>query len=377
MISSDTHKLEQVLTNVMNNIAQGVVMFDSTKKLVVWNDQYKNILQFPDEILKAGRPNWDLANFLAKRGDFGDGDPDTLTEERLEMLWGGKSTRSTIKICEQKSYDVRFISTPDFGLVITYTDVTAEIANQAELQIQKDTLADLIDHKDHLFSVIGHDLKNPFGTVISFNELLLLKAKDIEERDNLDKVQEYAQIIHDGAKAANTLLDDLLTWARKQINHLPFAPKDHEINPILDKVIEIYSSDLKHKNINIHRNGNNVTAFIDVDMISTVARNIIGNAIKFSHPGGAITIEVRELENKIHLSFRDKGVGMPDAKIRSFNSLNTLESTPGTIGEMGSGFGLAIAKDYVAKHKGSIEIESEIGKGTIFRIILPKAQNTT
>jgi PAS domain S-box-containing protein len=135
----------ELLHNILDHIIQGVVMFDNARRLVIWNKQYESILKFPEGFLNVGMSNFELAHFLAKRGDFGAGDPETLTDERLDLLWSGTTKHAGITVLGAYSYDVMFESTNDDGLVITYTDITERQRTEEALKTSEERFRDFAD----------------------------------------------------------------------------------------------------------------------------------------------------------------------------------------------------------------------------------------
>ena len=119
-LTSESEHVSQVLKNV----AQGVVMFDGSQRLLIWNDQYQQVFRFPEGFLRVGLSHWELVLYLAKRGDFGEGDPEKLTVARLDLLWSGDEARNEVTIREEMVYEVLFQRTDDGGLVVTYADIT-------------------------------------------------------------------------------------------------------------------------------------------------------------------------------------------------------------------------------------------------------------
>ncbi len=114
----------ELLSTVLESVGHGIVMFDGSRRLLVWNDRYQQVLQLPEGFLQVGLSNWEMALYLAKRGDYGEGDPEKLAAERLNLLWNGDEARSEITIRNENIYDVLFQRTNDGGLVATYTDIT-------------------------------------------------------------------------------------------------------------------------------------------------------------------------------------------------------------------------------------------------------------
>ena len=166
---------------VLENIIQGVVMFDAAQKLEVWNRHYQQILQFPEGYLKTGMSNYELALFLAEKGAFGPGDPDLLARERIKLIWGPSETRTSITIANDRAYEVLCKRTEAGGLVITYTDVTEREQALKELD-------DLNHQKDRFLMVVAHDLKSPFNGLLGYTDLLDENWEQLSEADARDYI---------------------------------------------------------------------------------------------------------------------------------------------------------------------------------------------
>jgi len=136
----------QLLSQVLDTVAQGVVKFDSDRKLAVWNRQYQDMLGLPDGLMRIGRSNLDLALYLAKHGSYGGGDVESLVEERLQSLWSGTASRTEVSFGDNRTFDIAAEPTNDGGLVITYTDITDIKEAQAELEENRQVLRDVLDN---------------------------------------------------------------------------------------------------------------------------------------------------------------------------------------------------------------------------------------
>ena len=231
----------------------------------------------------------------------------------------------------------------------------------------KDLLAANAD-KDRLFSIIAHDLKNPFNSILGFSGLLMRKVDNPVAAD----VQKYATHINTSASQTMLLLDNLLDWARLQRGKLLCAPRDLSMKDTVHGVAEQAEEMAAIKDVRIIQQvPDALMVRADEDMLKTILRNLLGNAIKFSNPGGQVTISGEEKGGEIHISVADKGIGISKEDLPRLFDENTKRSKEGTQNEKGTGLGLVLCREFVEKHGGKIWVESEPGKGSVFTFSLP------
>lgn len=243
--------------------------------------------------------------------------------------------------------------------------------SKEDLDVKNRQLEKLNTDKDRFMRVLAHDLKSPFNSLVGFSNLL------IEQIDFYDKNEIKKMLITMKSVSENTysLLLDLLLWTKSQAGNLPFNPEN--ISPV-----EICKSSIKHleqpaikKDLSIeYKDTENTRVFADENMIKTVFRNLISNAVKFTERGGAITVSSSESSGMGEITVRDTGVGIPPEDIDKLFDISDLHTTPGTESEQGSGLGLLLCKEFVEKHGGKIRVESELGKGSAFIFTLPLAE---
>ncbi len=230
-------------------------------------------------------------------------------------------------------------------------------------------LKELNSNKDKLFSIIAHDLKSPFTSLLGFSELI------VSEIDNLskDQLKEYLGNIQGSLNNLLNLLNNLLQWSRVQTNSIEFTFRHIKLYEISEKVIALLKGNAIKKNIKIiNQIDIFAVVFADSFTISLVIQNIISNAVKFTNPGGAIILSAEDSEDFVKVKISDNGVGMDKDSVKKIFARNEHHSTLGTAKETGTGLGLMLSKDFVEKNGGKIEVESEVGKGTTFSIYLPK-----
>jgi signal transduction histidine kinase/ligand-binding sensor domain-containing protein len=237
-----------------------------------------------------------------------------------------------------------------------------------ELQIQKEELKKINHTKDKLFSLIAHDLKNPFNAITGFGNLLLEYFDKYTDEKKIELIK-YMTL---ASENANELLDNLLQWSRASINKLQYTPELFDINTLINDAINIIRLSAKNKQINIkHQNNEEVLVVADRNMINTVLRNLITNGIKFTPNGGEIIINHYTENQKLHIEITDNGIGMSQDTIDKLFKFEDHFTTYGTDGEKGTGIGLILCKEFINKHHGEIFIDSVPEKGTKFTIVLP------
>jgi two-component system, sensor histidine kinase and response regulator len=222
--------------------------------------------------------------------------------------------------------------------------------------------------KDKFFSIIAHDLKNPFNSILGFSALLIEEFKELSEEKKL----EFIVAIHDSSRRIYVLLENLLEWASTQTGNIRFHPEVFNLNEVFETNYALIRNKFEEKGIRFSKDlPNHTQVFADYNMISTVIRNLMGNAIKFTEKG-EIKATVKPFNKHLEVSISDSGIGIP-AKIQAgIFEIDHKKSTAGTRGEKGSGLGLLICKEFVLKNGGEIFVTSEEGKGTTFTFTLPR-----
>jgi signal transduction histidine kinase len=226
----------------------------------------------------------------------------------------------------------------------------------------------LINTKDKFFSIIAHDLRSPFNAIIGFSELLTEQIR----KKNYENIEEYAVIIQNSSERTMDLLKNLLDWARLQTGKIEFIAVDFLLNDLVTETIALLNDAASQKSIQILNTINQeITIHADRSMIGTIVRNLISNAIKFTNPGGKITISTEENQNEMVFSVKDNGIGISKVdQLRMFRIEENF-TVKGTQNEKGTGLGLILCKEFIEKYSGKIWVESEEGVGSIFSFTLP------
>ncbi len=240
-------------------------------------------------------------------------------------------------------------------------------ARTRELLYNNAELEKINQTKDKLFSIISHDLRSPFAGVLGILELLSDKETEMEEH----RKQELLVMAKNSAESTFELLENLLTWAHSQMKKTVSKPLKQNLAPVLNKNVELRRVSAQQKEIEIHKDfPEQLEAKFDFDMVNTVVRNLLNNAVKFTHPGGKIFVTAFRNQHEVEINIADTGIGidMEDATNLFYND---NISRKGTLGEKGTGLGLIICREFIEKNYGKIRAFPNQPKGTVFSFTLP------
>lgn len=244
-------------------------------------------------------------------------------------------------------------------------------AKNKEIKQKAESLSELVATKDKLFSIIGHDLKNPFNAIMGFSNLL---TDDYENLSDEQRIK-YLNHISNATNKATNLLENLLIWSSSQKGEIKIKLEEIGVEECINEQVEIYKNAIKHKNITIENKVNTQQKIMsDRNMVCLVFRNILNNAVKFSNKEGKIFIGFQQDSNYVTISIKDEGVGMNEEVLQNLFSLKHNITTKGTLDETGTGLGLVICKEFIDKLNGKIWAESEENNGSTFYFSLPISQ---
>ncbi len=247
---------------------------------------------------------------------------------------------------------------------------TDELRTKNEkIEQQNKQLDETLNLKDRIMSIIAHDLRNPITAIVGNLSLLTNQNRTFNQEEQNQKVQQTFK----SAKRLQDQMENLLEWARIQNNSILFSPSDYYLDALTKESVTLLQNLLDEKEINVTlENKSKHSAHIDQRMVSSIIRNLLNNAIKFTPKGGNINIEIHEQENQVIWSISDNGIGMDEIQIKKLTEENHLDSTFGTNNEKGSGLGLMICHDFIVKNNGEWQINSQKGEGTTFTLQFPK-----
>jgi two-component system sensor histidine kinase/response regulator len=301
--------------------------------------------------------------------------------DNIRDLIAGKSNNNMREYLSVKKDGTRFYievnSTVLFNsngspasILFAERDITER--KRAELIIQKQygQLKELNSAKDKFFSIIAHDLKSPFQSLLGSSELLAKELGSLSQ----EEIISFSRGLYDSLKNLYDLLENLLNWSMMQRNMIENKPVNLNLKQIVNTVAEITNQSISKKSLSFFNNvDEGAFAYADSLMINSVIQNLIINAIKFTPKRGSITISSCIKDNFVHVTVQDTGVGIEPDKSSKLFDFNTLFTTVGTAGEKGTGLGLPLCKEFIERNGGKIRVESELGKGSKFTFTLPIA----
>jgi PAS domain S-box-containing protein len=251
---------------------------------------------------------------------------------------------------------------------VTVVDITDRKHAEEKLKENDMILKVLNADKDRFISILAHDLKSPFSSLLGFSDLL----KENLRKYDMDEIETRVNIINLSAQNTFNLLEDILMWAQTQAGKIPYMPHKLSFTDICNQVVEILKPNANAKNITItHYAAAEVTVFADSDILKTILRNLVSNAIKFTNPGGQVNIYAINSQANVTISVSDNGIGIPPCIVSKLFDISQSHTTNGTANETGTGLGLLLCKEFVEKHDGKIWVESKEGKGSDFKFSLP------
>ena len=237
-----------------------------------------------------------------------------------------------------------------------------------ELEESQKDLIELNESKDRFFSIISHDLRSPFTSLVGLSDFIVQDFDSIEKEDLREAIFSFNR----NTKNILSFLENLLSWARIQMNKQEIHISSVNLLEIILNVIEIFKLNIKNKKLTVEKNiDENIHLFVDENMINTAVRNIVSNSIKFTSDGGELKFSAAVAGDTCEVKISDTGMGMEEEKLAELFKLDSIKSSPGLKGEKGTGLGLLLTKDLVEANGGSISVNSELNKGTTFILNLP------
>lgn len=360
---------EVKLKKIIDQITDGIIIYEQSGKIIIWNSGAEKITGIKREDALGQllyELQYDILHGIYKnkgliRKMFDEvvnmTNPaalNNLFENNIYVKGKGVRTLQAIVFPIELEADKRL-----FGSVIRDITEMKKIENQ---------LRDLNATKDKIFSIIAHDLRTPFSSIIGFTDLLL---NNFDKYDS-DRVKKILQYINLSAKPTLDVLTNLLNWVSVQTGQLGFQPEKCRLKLLVKEVIEILTPTATIKNIMLSYNiPEDFEVYADVNMLKSVVQNLITNSIKFSHAGGSVDVRVLNKGEFIEFEISDEGVGINEKQKEALFLINSQKSTTGTSGEKGSGLGLILCKEFIEKHGGKIHVESRQESGSRFVFTIP------
>lgn len=237
-----------------------------------------------------------------------------------------------------------------------------------KLEKSEEDLLRMVQTKDKLFSIIAHDLRNPFTALTGLTDILQRNSHSIDPHE----IAEYAAMINDSSHKLLSLIENLLQWTKSQTGRLNLVPREISLKSLTDEVLKIYLTQADSKEIRLNNDiADNISVFADYETLSVIIRNLVSNGIKYTEKGGDVTLSAYQINENTVFKVSDTGIGMGTGILGRLFKIENGFTTEGTNHEAGTGLGLIICKEFIECNGGTIGVESSIGKGTTFTVTLP------
>ena len=341
------------------------IVVHKDKKVVLYNSAVQKYLKPEAENSIINKPIMDFIHPVS--ADIAEKRISTMMENRIDL--GSADEKFVTPSGDIVDFEVSSVPIDYLGekaVLVILNDITER--NETE-----NKLKELIATKDKFFTIIAHDLKNPFHQILGFAEMLLT---DIDTYD-IAQIKKITKYLNTSAENGYKLLENLLEWSKAQTGRIKFEPQKLCLHNIIREEIENFNPNAIKKDILLINNIvsiENQCVVADKDMLRTVFRNLISNAIKFTFPLGKISFSVKSTEDFYEISITDTGIGIPTEIIDKIFKVEESISTPGTNNEHGTGLGLVLCREFIEKNGGKISVESKVGKGSTFKFTLLKCK---
>ena len=363
LIVDDIAKNIQVIGSVLRNEGYKMEFATDGKKALSWTEKKDFDLILLD-IMMPEMDGFEVCKQLkkdARRKDI-----------PIIFLTAKTDTENIVKGFELGAVD--YITKP-----FNSAELIARVKTHIKQKYAEQQLRELNATKDKFFSIIAHDLKSPFNSLIGFSKILYKNSSELKNGER----EKYTELIYKVSQQTYNLLENLLLWSRSQTGRIKCSPKTINLNDIITENIDLHINIAKSKNIKLNNYiSNDITVYVDKEMISTTIRNLISNALKFTKTGGEVNISTISKNRFVEIIIADNGVGIAKEDISKLFKIDVSYSTMGTAKEKGTGLGLILCKDFVNQNGGEISVESELenlpaGKagGTKFIFTLPEGKN--
>jgi len=345
------------LENVFSSMTVGIVITDEEKCLVTFNPPALEI--FPD--LSAGmkgKPVDPIFSALPCLAELTDG-----YQTDIEISQHGAIRYFHLQVVAVRAKHDRLT-----GWVVIFNNITERKLKETELLVAEKKLKDLNASKDKFFAIIAHDLRNAFHLIINMADMV----SDNIQKDDKEAALRKSRIIYDTSVTTYSLLQNLLDWALMQLKGVPFKPADLFLADLVDTEFMNLKTLAEQKELVVQSSvEGSLKINGDREMLKTVLRNLISNAIKYSHPGGMIRINGTINQGLVTVEVSDEGIGMTSEEKNKLFKIESYLSKKGTAAENGTGLGLKLCKEFIRTHGGDIWVTSETGKGSTFYFTVP------
>lgn len=364
----ELYKSEEKYRLLINNQGEGIGMVDPEDRFLFANPRAEEIFGIPSGKLEGKS----LFDFVGTEGR-------KRIEEQTDRRKQGKRDTYELEIrrADGEKRQILVTASPQYqdgiykGCFAVFRDVTEWRTSEETLRRSADELRKANESKDKFLSIIAHDLKNPLNSILISSDLLL---KDYFDYDK-EEVLTFIRMINDSSRQAHNLLENLLNWSRVQSGRMEMDPAGIDASKIVDAILRLYENTAREKNISLSAKVPKGTlVYGDSNMISTILRNLVSNAIKFTRPRGKVSVSSRNSKHFTDILVSDNGIGIPEDLLEKLFMIDENTTRTGTANEEGTGLGLVLCKEFAEKNNGTISVSSKPGKGSTFTLRLPRPE---
>lgn len=264
------------------------------------------------------------------------------------------------------------------GNIVAYQGIIHDITDlkkkESQLKESKKHLEETLAARDKFFSIISHDLRTPFNAIIGLSDFLRKEAAKMQP----EEIESIAEDLYRTGQETYELLTNLLDWSRTVTGKIPLKHESFSLDQLVEDVRKLFQENLTRKELQFRSNiPAGLLVYADRNMVHTILRNLISNAIKFSQPGNAIRIKAVEKNDYVNIQVIDQGIGIPEESCKKLFDRESSKIMRGTLGEGGSGLGLILCKEFTERNDGEISVTSKVGEGTTFTFTLPLPKGQT
>lgn len=353
--------IEQLENAVIITDTEGKVLFVNEAFETITGYRRQDVLGINPQILKSGKHGPEFYEELLNI--FQD-------QKAFRFIFTDKTRKGDIIHIDETIIPVMDDSQNIIQFVSLWKDVTARQTEEKKLMQDFRQLKKQNANKDKFLSILSHDLRAPFNGLLGYSELLEGQLESLSPED----IQMCASRINSSARQALDMLQDVLQWGKLQAGSIKYQPALTRLDMAVKGVFVILADNAAQKNIDLLNTvDETIKVFADPNMLNLMLRNLVTNGIKFTKPGGSVTVAAKDIEDQIRLTVTDTGVGIRAEHLNSLFLIEKKFSTAGTAGEKGSGLGLVLCRDLALKNGGTVEVQSELGKGSTFTLNLLKS----
>jgi len=368
----DLRESEIKLNAILQSTADGILAIDRNGRIIKTNMRFADLWQIPQALIDIN-DDTALIRFVLDQLT----NPDEFISKIQQLYHSTDKDLDLLHFKDGRTFErysaPMVMDDSSIGRVWSFRDISERKRAEDEILLKNEELQKLNAEKDKFFSIIAHDLRTPFNGFLGLTEIL---TEDLH-RLTMVQVQNFAKSMKDSATNLYGLLENLLEWSQVQQGAFPFSPKSIPLRPMVIECLAILLEPAKNKGIEISYDiSDNMEVFADSNMLQTVIRNLVSNAVKFTHKGGTVNISAKATSDSVELCIQDSGMGMSPVMVDNLFRIDVHTNRKGTEGEPSTGLGLLLCKEFIEKNGGKIWVESEEGVGSTFFFNVPFPTST-